>query len=61
MHTETLLEQLENNPELDRWFIPNTQNEEDFTVIIEVDKKLYIWSELGGLQTLVKKPAYIQQ
>lgn len=56
MDTDQLLQTLETNPELDRWFLPNIQNEEDFTVIIEVEKKLYIWSELGGLQLLSKKP-----
>jgi len=36
----------------DRWFIPDKQEEDNFTVIVESDNNLYKWSDKDGLQKL---------
>lgn len=56
MNTEQLIESLETNPELDTFFIPQSEDPENMEVFLKVGSKYYYWSELTDLQEVKFKP-----
>lgn len=51
-----ILDTLEDNSQLDTFFIPCNENPDNYEVIIKTNNDFYIWDEKHGLEKLIRKP-----